>query len=326
MTCFSPLQAIRLNLPEPTVKVISNMKALQLQGTPGLFQVPCGQCVGCRLSYSKSWAVRNCHEAQVHEMDGMSSTFVTLTYNDFFNDLNGGALNYRDFQLFIKRLRFALSNNLSDYGFIHNPEYPLRFYMCGEYGTRTFRPHFHVLFYNLGFSDEKLYKVTSSGHRLYSSESLLHFWRDPVRDLPMGYVVHGDISISSAGYVSRYCVKKALGGKSVHLFNHDTGEFMPDEFTQMSRRPGIAYEWFKRFSQSVYPDDKLVMSNGMFYKPPRYYDNLLESSDPSLFEQVKQSRIDHCNLPHVKANNSIERLIVRENIQLKKLELLPRIL
>jgi hypothetical protein len=142
----------------------------------------------------------------------------------------------------------------------------------------------------------------------------------------MGHVVTGTVTVQSAGYVARYCVKKSLQGNSVHLFNHDTGEFMPDEFTQMSRKPGIAYEWFKRYSKGVYPDDKVVMGNGLIFKPPRYYDNLLEKEDPSKFEAVKQARLEFANSPLSLANNSIERLIVREQIQLSKLDRLPRLL
>ena len=40
--------------------------------------VRCGQCRGCRLEYSRQWAVRIMHEAQMHE----SNVFVTLTYKE----------------------------------------------------------------------------------------------------------------------------------------------------------------------------------------------------------------------------------------------------
>ena len=29
-------------------------------------QLPCGQCVGCRLERSRQWAIRCMHEAQMH--------------------------------------------------------------------------------------------------------------------------------------------------------------------------------------------------------------------------------------------------------------------
>lgn len=326
MTCFKPLQAVRTDFTENPIRVLGPVTFFnQKLNMPGLLQLPCGSCVGCRLTYSKGWAVRNCHEAQVHDMDDLPSTFVTFTYNDYFNDRNGGALVYRDFQLMLKRLRKAHSERSYDYGFTSDPARPMRFYMCGEYGSRTFRPHFHALFYNLGFSDETLYKV-NNGFRLYNSPAMSSLWVDVKSGESLGHVVTGSVTVQSAGYVARYCVKKALQGKSVHLLNHDTGEFLPDEFTQMSRKPGIAYEWFKRYSKGVYLDDKVVMANGIIYKPPRYYDNLLEKSDPELFENIKKARVEYALSPEAKSNNSIERLIVREQIQLSKLKHLPRML
>lgn len=328
MTCFSPLQAVRIESSENPIRIVSSLQAAQLPAIYDRYrlQLPCGKCVGCRLQYSKSWAVRNMHEAQYHEMNDLPCTFVTLTYDDEYNYKNGGALNYRDVQLFLKRLRKGMKERYSDYAFSSNKDLPIRFYLCGEYGSRTLRPHYHILFYNLGFYDEKLYKVSSTGYRLYNSSSLSSFWVDPWSDTTIGFAVTGNVTFASAGYVARYCVKKALQGKSVHIFNHDTGEWLPDEFTQMSRKPGIAYEWFKLYHKSVYPDDKVIMGNGMFYKPPRYYDNLLEKMDGQLFQDIKQSRIEFASSPSQKADNSLERLIVKEKIQLKKLDLLPRIL
>ena len=42
------------------------------------FLIPCGQCIGCRLDYSRRWATRLMLELQCHE----SAFFVTLTYDD----------------------------------------------------------------------------------------------------------------------------------------------------------------------------------------------------------------------------------------------------
>ena len=44
-------------------------------------EVACGQCLGCRLDYSRMWAMRIVHESTLHELDG-GNCFVTLTYRD----------------------------------------------------------------------------------------------------------------------------------------------------------------------------------------------------------------------------------------------------
>jgi len=40
-------------------------------------EIPCGQCVGCRLERSRRWAIRCTHEASLQD-----DNFLTLTYND----------------------------------------------------------------------------------------------------------------------------------------------------------------------------------------------------------------------------------------------------
>ena len=56
----------------------------------------CGKCIGCRLEYSRQWAVRMYHESQLHDLN----CFLTLTYAE-----TGFSLVPRDFTLFMKRLR-----------------------------------------------------------------------------------------------------------------------------------------------------------------------------------------------------------------------------
>ena len=41
-------------------------------------EIPCGQCISCRLVYSRQWANRCALEMQYHK----SNLFITLTYDD----------------------------------------------------------------------------------------------------------------------------------------------------------------------------------------------------------------------------------------------------
>ena len=82
--------------------------------------IPCGKCLGCRLEYSRQWANRCMLELGYHE----SSWFVTLTYDDahlprsFYGNPDTGeavpcaTLYKRDFQLFMKRLRFKFGEGI----------------------------------------------------------------------------------------------------------------------------------------------------------------------------------------------------------------------
>ena len=115
-------------------------------------QVPCGQCVGCRLERSRQWAIRCVHEASLHSRN----CFITLTYDDAH--LPGISLVPRDYVLFMKRLRKMFGAGI-------------RFFHCGEYGSINFRPHHHAIIFNFDFEDKVLWSVRS-GVRLYRSAAL----------------------------------------------------------------------------------------------------------------------------------------------------------
>ena len=115
------MPAVRMS--DGSVKFVSRNK----RGVEGTLELPCGQCIGCRLERSRQWAMRCLHEASLYD----SNSFITLTYDDS-NLPYGGSLNYEDFQKFMKRLRKRINSKV-------------RFYMGGEYGSEgTMRPHFHA--------------------------------------------------------------------------------------------------------------------------------------------------------------------------------------
>lgn len=250
--------------------------------------LPCGQCIGCRLERSRQWAVRCLHESKLHE----SNSFITLTYDDVHLP-DRGSLNYRDFQLFAKRVRKRLG--------------PFRFYMCGEYGERTFRPHYHACLFGLDFPDKQFLKKTAAGSDIYTSEVLSSLW-------DAGHASIGQLTFESAAYVARYVTKKVTGdGAEAHYRRTDseTGEIyeVEPEFTRMSLKPGIGAGFFFKYGEEIYPRDYVVV-NGSKAKPPRYYDVLLEAADSERFEDIKRIR-QEANDP-LDPNSHSDRLRVRE--------------
>ena len=99
MPCVSPLDGWFSRRPGANGKPVVVFNGSEAdRGSP--VTVPCGQCIGCRLEYARSWAVRCMHEASMHE----ENCFVTLTYDD--DKLpSGGSLKKKDCQDFVKRLR-----------------------------------------------------------------------------------------------------------------------------------------------------------------------------------------------------------------------------
>lgn len=251
--------------------------------------LPCGQCVGCRLERSRQWAVRVMHEASLYDCN----VFVTLTYSDECvpRDLS---LRYRDFQLFMKRLRKQRG--------------AVRFYMCGEYGENFGRPHYHACLFNLDFPDKLHFRKTAAGN-LYTSAALSELW-------PYGFSLIGSVTFESAAYVARYCMAKVTGEHAdawYSVVDLQTGELSKRvaEFNHMSTRPGIGAPWFARFSADCYPRGDCVV-NGRRVRPPRYYDKLYEREDGEGMELVKYKR--YLRGLQVSADSSIERLAVKEQV------------
>lgn len=294
MACFHPLSAYRLagqiHFGQPTSSLCAPLK------------LPCGQCIGCRLERSRQWATRIMFENQLHDQ----SCFITLTYANEHLPFPP-SLDHRHFQLFMKRLRKAFG--------------PVRFYMCGEYGDEFFRPHFHACLFGLDFSEDRvLLRRSPSGNNLYRSPALERCW-------PFGHSSIGALTFESAAYVARYVTKKITGDQA-----HDHYTMVDDdgviynlrpEYNCMSRRPGIGGRWFELYSSDVYRGHDYVVVNGRKCRPPRYFDRLLEKSDPDRHAEIKADRIKTAEA--YASDNTPERLAVREEVTLAKYgQLSPR--
>lgn len=231
--------------------------------------------------------------------------FVTLTFSDEHLP-NPPTLDVRDFQLFMKRLRKKFGSGI-------------RFFHCGEYGSKYGRPHYHACLFNFDFPDKKLWRV-SEGNNLYTSEILQELWEHK------GYCIIGEVTFQSAAYVARYIMKKINGKDAAdhyEIYDLETGELSQakPEYVTMSRRPGIAAGWFEKYQSDVFPHDYVIV-RGHKCKPPRYYDNILKNSLPFDFEEIKFERYTRAQQ---KIDNSTkERLAVREEVQNARLKQLVR--
>lgn len=230
--------------------------------------IPCGKCVDCRLAYARDWSLRCMHELQTSPNGGC---FVTLTYDDAHLPLDH-SLDYRDFQLFMHRLRNSYDE--------------VRFFMCGEYGDDFGRPHYHAILFNVVFDDLVFYRREGKVD-LYKSAELAELWGN-------GFVTVGAVTRHSAGYVARYSLKKLTGpqaGAAYQYLDVSTGELFDrvGPFSKASLKPGIGAFWFDRYHSDVFPCDNLVFE-GKRYPVPRYYTKLYERLDASRAEDVKAER------------------------------------
>ena len=298
--CTRPLPARRVNGQieflgrTPSGRFVSNALAT--------LQIPCGQCVECRLKRSREWAIRCLHEASLHR----DNCFVTLTYKDA-----PVSLDYGHYQAFMKRLRARF------------PRDTIRFYACGEYGEtnpRTglkdgglYRPHFHACLFGFNFPDRKPVRLLGQSD-LFSSEVLNATWGH-------GHCTIGNVTFESAAYVARYIMGKVTGdlAKAHYMLITEDGEMIErvPEMCKMSLRPGIGHDWFRRFSSDVFPRDE-VIARGKATQPPRYYDKLLSRLDEAMAEAVAAAREREGRTraaDHTDKRNAVRDVVIKAGIR-----------
>lgn len=160
----------------------------------GSMPCPCGQCIPCLKKRRFLWASRIVLESLTHD----KNCFVTLTYKPETVP-EGGTLVPKHTQDWLKRLRRAIEPAT------------VRYFLCGEYGDVSERPHYHAALFGLGPEDEDII-CRSWGH---------------------GFVQVGDLNIKSAQYISGYVTKKMTRKDDARLKGRHP------EFARMSLRPGI---------------------------------------------------------------------------------------
>lgn len=238
MSCYHPLKGYRT----PTGVVFSELSRHDILGD---IELPCGQCIGCRMRRASDWTLRCQHESSLWEQN----CFITLTYaRDCLPP--DGSLCHRDFVLFMKRFRKRMR-----YG-------PIRFYMCGEYGPLNLRPHYHACIFNADFKRDSVSGKSGAGAVFFHSDLLFELWGH-------GRVSVQDLTRETAGYCARYIMKKQLGDPLAYA-NAD-GVLLKPEYSVMSK--GVGRGWFEKFKRDVFPHD-FVIGDGLKHQVPRFYDKL----------------------------------------------------
>lgn len=230
-------------------------------------EIDCGQCMGCKLERARQWAARIMHEAKQHK----HNWFATLTYDDQQLPENG-SLQPEDFVLFMKRFRHSMPD--------------IRYYQVGEYGETTGRPHHHAILFNCPLQDLKLIRnAREKTHALYTSAELERAWGK-------GLVSVGAVTMESALYCAAYVTKRYTNPDLDKVREHYQGRL--PEYATMSRRPGIARDYFKKHSAEIFNAETngTIIINGRQQKAPKYYETLLRRVDSDLYAQVKERRID----------------------------------
>ena len=173
------------------------LKNIDLVKYPQGIDVPCGQCLLCRIARRKEWSMR-----MLHELDRYNdSVFLTLTYNDA-NLPENGSLRRTDLQKFFKRLRKQLDKDGRK----------IRYFACGEYGSQTQRPHYHAIIYGLSL-------------RPQDKQLVMDCWKLCDWNPAIIKGAFGLVEADSIRYVAQYIDKKY------------TGDLAETEYTLKGRDP-----------------------------------------------------------------------------------------
>lgn len=231
--------------------------------------LPCGSCILCRQEHARQWAVRITHEASLHE----ENSFITLTYAPEHEPAYG-SLHYPDLQKFWKRLRMRIARKTGE---------KLRFYAVGEYGSQSYRPHYHACVFGHAFTEGRII-LREQPTMLWTCPALDNAWG-------LGHVSVGALNFTTAQYTASYITKKLRSAQRYVRIDEQTGELIalaqPRSFSSI--RPAVAAEWFEKFGQQIYDHDMVVI-NGQPQKPPKYYDKKLKEKSPQRMEEIKKRR------------------------------------
>lgn len=185
--------------------------------------VPCGRCAFCLATRRSDWSTRLEYEAKLH----LDRAFVTLTYADAHLTWKNSKsqLVKSDLQKWFKKVRKA--------------GYKVRYYAVGEYGSKTHRPHYHVLLF--GFVPESVIRSSWS----------------------LGMVHIGKVTQASISY----CLKYMVNGSGMDM----RGREKP--YNTMSRRPGLGHNYLSADMIAWHKSGRknYVLIDGQKRHLPRYY-------------------------------------------------------
>lgn len=320
MGCLHPLRrwVIGINQDGSEIAKVTGIdkNAVRKMGGKGVqtkyTEIPCGNCINCRLEYAKTWAMRCILEAKNYENNEM----LTLTYNDENVpkvkgvNLKTGELEEhetlvkKDVQDFLKRLRKNTGQNF-------------RYFMCGEYGAENNRPHYHLIMYNLKVEDKEVHHINKKGNKQYTSQSIEKIWGK-------GYISLCPVTYETCEYVARYVIKKQKGPNAKEQYLDRNQE---PEYTCMSRRPGIANDYFENLKEGDYEKKKIWIQTSQALKkckPSRYFDKLFEEYNPKEMARIKQERrkIQERRLATILAQTDLNR---EEYLKVQEINALDRL-
>jgi len=249
-------------------------------GNADRIHVPCGRCINCLEKKRAEWTFRIAQELnQAH-----SAWFLTFTYNEEklpINEKGYATLRKKDLQLFLKRLRKKTSDMIKGYNQTLNvgqraykvPK--IKYFACGEYGTETKRPHYHMIIFNVPRNiADKSAEIWGNGH-----------------------VKVGTVNTASIHYTTKYMITKYDELKNEQQ----------KPFTMISNAMGLQYvENNKKWH--IENANRYVINDGYKQSLPRYYQERIFDNETEESEHHKLKRQYDNDQRYNNENKRIEQL------------------
>lgn len=251
------------------------MNPFRLHEDNGGHLVPCGKCYNCKRRRASSWSFRLMQQYKV----AINGYFVTLTYDTEYVPISEKGfmtLDKKNLQNFFKRLRQWHGTEADS----------IKYYAVGEYGGKTFRPHYHIILFNVNIE----YVEKSWSDCVNKKEKLFR---------KLGQIHYGTLTEASVGYTLKYICK----AKKIPLHNND--DRVP-EFSLMSKGLGKNYlteniiQWHKNN-----PEERvfLPLPDGKKAPMPRYYKE-------KIFDESEKERISY---HHKKKSDLLQEKLIKEH-------------
>lgn len=215
------------------IRIVNPAKRLSsFGGQRAVIYVPCGQCADCKTQKHLEWYSRAYYQAKGTLDEGGFIYFDTFTYSNKYlpwtkdvlgiddEDLNFPCFNRDHFTKFLHSLRTHYSRLLGK-----DSKHRIEYMMASEYGLnpsdgKTFRPHYHIMFYVFGdidpidFSHQVAkywyYGRTDGGHYKTHDYILNHVFGK-------GYNTNPKDVLAVSCYVSKYIMKDSDFEETIQL-------------------------------------------------------------------------------------------------------------
>ena len=177
--CINPFMTIEIDGKAVDFKKLKyySENFFDNQKNENIVLIPCGQCEECLKERKIDLYKRIKKEISYWE----KNIFVTLTYDNEHKK----NLNFRDIQLFLKRLR---------------KKEKVRYFYVGELGENTKRPHYHMIIFNYEPNDKEETIKTKSNFEQFTSKELTRIWGN-------GRVTFSKMEKGLINYILKYLTK-----------------------------------------------------------------------------------------------------------------------